>query len=79
MPVAVTGTPGIGKSWWVFYAIWKLQQEDVPPAIVWETFLKPGRRVLFKDGKATKGDGASFESELELGTTWWAGGWVVWH
>jgi hypothetical protein len=70
LPVAVTGTPGIGKSWWVFYAIWKLQQEDAPPAVVWETFLKPGRRVLFKDGKAMEGSSKDFREELKLRSTW---------
>lgn len=71
---AVSGTPGIGKSWWIWYAMWRLQQEATPPAIVWDSRLNLKRRVLFHNGKALVGDRNCFKRELGDRSTWW----VVW-
>lgn len=69
--VAVTGTPGIGKSLWIWYVVWKLQHEALdPPAIVWETHREREHRVLFHNGKALVGTRKCFERELSDPSTW---------
>ncbi|PNH11883.1 hypothetical protein TSOC_001236, partial [Tetrabaena socialis] len=67
----LTGIPGTGKSWWIWYAMHSLLQQPEPPAIVWQTFKNPRRRVLFKDGVAYIGDLTAFGAELELDSTWY--------
>ncbi|KAG2438729.1 hypothetical protein HXX76_005274 [Chlamydomonas incerta] len=66
----LTGVPGTGKSWWIWYAMFELLQEVEPPAIVWQSFKKGTRRVLFKDGAAYVGDSSAFIEDLQLDSTW---------
>lgn len=67
----LTGVPGTGKSWWIWYAVHRLLNQDPSPAIVWQTFKRGiDQCVLFKDGKAFVGDLRAFNSELEDASTW---------
>ncbi|EFJ43181.1 hypothetical protein VOLCADRAFT_96640 [Volvox carteri f. nagariensis] len=67
----LTGVPGTGKSWFVWYAVYSLLQLKDPPSIVWQSHKFNMRRcVLFKAGKAYVGDVDSFMEELELESTW---------
>ena len=34
----LTGVPGTGKSWWIWYAVHLLLKQDSPPDIVWQSF-----------------------------------------
>ncbi|EFJ52986.1 hypothetical protein VOLCADRAFT_102606 [Volvox carteri f. nagariensis] len=67
----LTGVPGTGKSWFVWYAVYSLLQLKDPPLIVWQSRKYNSRRcVLFKAGKAYVGDDDSFMEELEQESTW---------
>ena len=67
----LTGVPGTGKSWWIWYAIHVLLNRDDACAIVWQSFKRGGDKcVLFKDGKAIKGPLAAFDEELSQPSTW---------
>ncbi|EFJ52637.1 hypothetical protein VOLCADRAFT_85820 [Volvox carteri f. nagariensis] len=67
----LTGVPGTGKSWFVWYAVYSLLQLKDPPSIVWQSHKFNMRRcVLFKAGKAYIGDVDSFMEELEQESTW---------
>lgn len=47
-PLAVTGTPGVGKSWFFYYMLARLVKlRDPPPHIVWEHLTEPGMAVSF--------------------------------
>lgn len=47
-PVAVTGTPGIGISWFFYYLLARLlKSTEPPPYIVWEHMTQPGMAVRF--------------------------------
>lgn len=72
MPASLlTGVPGIGKSWWIWYAIHRLLQQDPAPAIVWQTFKRGiSQCVLFKDGRAFVGHLDAFTAELKQESTW---------
>ncbi len=65
----LTGVPGTGKSWFVWYAMHQLLQQAEPPAILWQMF-RQGLFVLFKGGKAFVGDVVEFREELNLSSTW---------
>jgi len=68
----LTGIPGTGKSWWIWYAIHRLLNQGPSPAIVWQTFKRGTNDcVLFKDGKAFVGDLSGFKSELADASTWY--------
>lgn len=58
-----TGNPGIGKSWFLNYALWKLLQDN--KTVLFESVSK-NTLWLFKDGKVemTKPDEATKRSEL---------------
>lgn len=45
-PLAVTGTPGIGKSWFLYYLLLRLLKlTKPPPFIVLEHLIQPGKAV----------------------------------
>ena len=71
----LTGMPGTGKSWWIWFAMFQLLQEAEPPSIVWQSVKNEGGRILFKNGAAYDGDGTAFKGELQLKSTWWARDW----
>lgn len=67
----LTGVPGTGKSWWIWYAVHKVLKQDPAPAIVWQTFKRGiDQCVLFKDGKAFVGHLNTFIDELGKESTW---------
>lgn len=68
----LTGVPGTGKSWWIWYAVHRLLKQDPSPSIVWRTFKQGTDRrcVLFQDGKAYVGPLDAFRSELADPSTW---------
>lgn len=67
----LTGVPGTGKSWWIWYAVHLLLNQDPTPAIVWQSFkLNVDEYVLFKDGKAFVGPLTAFREELGQISTW---------
>ena len=67
----LTGVPGTGKSWWIWFAMHKLLNRDNPPAIVWQSFKRSANNcVLFVDGEAFSGPIDAFAKELEMKSTW---------
>lgn len=70
----LTGVPGTGKSWFVWYAMHVLLQQPRPPAIVWQTRGMQDACVLFKDGKALEGRLRDFWPELGERETWYVVG-----
>jgi hypothetical protein len=67
----LTGVPGTGKSWWLWYVVYRLLQQDAAPAIVWQTFkFGISQCVMFKDGKAYVGHLDAFAAELGDAATW---------
>lgn len=45
-PLTVTGTPGIGVTWFSYYLLARLVNSTAPPPfIVWEHMTKPGMAV----------------------------------
>ena len=67
----LTGVPGTGKSWWIWYAVYLLLQQDPAPAVVWQSFKRGvGKCVLFKDGEAFVGHLDAFSEELGQTSTW---------
>ena len=45
----LTGVPGIGKSWWIWYAMNLIFNKEPAPCVVWQTFKRGGDEcVLFK-------------------------------
>lgn len=64
------GTPGTGKSWWIWYAIHLLLKQEPASAIVWQSFKRGGDCVLFKDGNAFVGKVSTFANELNNTSTW---------
>jgi len=68
----IIGTPGIGKSWFLLYVMWRLQQSPVRPVIVWEPRRSRGMRYLLKGGCAYRGTTTlDFEEELQSPDTWY--------
>ncbi|KAG2423953.1 hypothetical protein HXX76_014894 [Chlamydomonas incerta] len=46
LPGPVTGTPGVGKSWFLYYLLARLLKNSAPPPfIVWEHMTKPGKAL----------------------------------
>ena len=73
--VLLSGVPGTGSSWWVWYALRRIQQMDPAPAVVWQTFrLGRDECVLFKGGRAYVGPRDAFSAELADHSTWWVPG-----
>ena len=67
----LTGVPGTGKSWWIWYAVHLLLKQDPAPAIVWQSFKRGVNKcVLFKDGEAFVGHLDAFSEELGRTVTW---------
>jgi hypothetical protein len=67
----LTGVPGTGKSWWIWYAVYIILNMDPAPAIVWQSFKRGADEcVLFKDGKAFVGHISTFSKELDQTSTW---------
>ena len=67
----LTGVPGTGKSWWIWYAVHLLLKQDSAPAIVWQSFKRGITKcVLFKDGEAFVGHLDAFSEELGQMSTW---------
>ena len=67
----LTGVPGTGKSWWIWYAVHLLLKQDPAPAIVWQSFKRGVNEcVLFKDGEAFVGPLTAFREELGRTSTW---------
>ena len=67
----LSGVPGTGKSWWIWYAIQRLLNQHPQPAIVWESSRRNiNKCVLFKDGKAFVGPITAFDEELRQKSTW---------
>ena len=67
----LTGVPGTGKSWWIWYAMHLLLKQDPAPAIVWQSFKRDVNEcVLFKDGEAFVGHLDAFSEELGRTSTW---------
>jgi hypothetical protein len=67
----LTGVPGTGKSWWIWYAMHLLLKQDQAPAIVWQSFKRDiNECVLFKDGEAFIGPLTAFREELGKASTW---------
>ena len=67
----LTGVPGTGKSWWIWYAVHLLLKQDPAPAIVWQSFKRDVNKcVLFKDGEAFVGPLTAFSEELGRTSTW---------
>jgi hypothetical protein len=67
----LTGVPGTGKSWWIWYAVHLLLKQDPAPAIVWQSFKRGVNKcVLFKDGEAFVGHLDAFSEELGRTSTW---------
>jgi len=45
----LTGVPGIGKSWWIWYAMNLIFNQEPAPCVVWQTFKRGDDEcVLFK-------------------------------
>ena len=67
----LTGVPGTGKSWWIWYAMHLLLNRSPTTTIVWQSF-KRGEDgcVMFKDGKAFVGHLSAFTKDLEMSSTW---------
>ena len=67
----LTGVPGTGKSWWIWYAMHLLLTRSPAPTIVWQSF-KRGEDgcVMFKDGKAFSGRLSAFTEDLGMSSTW---------
>ena len=68
----LTGVPGTGKSWWIWYAVHLLlNNKDPTPAIVWQSFKRGITKcVMFKDGEAFVGHLDAFSVELGQNSTW---------
>ena len=67
----LTGAPGTGKSWWIWYAVHQLLNQNPSPAIVWQTFKRGiNKCVLFKGGKVFVGHLDAFSLELDDDSTW---------
>ncbi len=67
----LTGVPGTGKSWWIWYAVHRLLKQDPTSPIVWQSFKRGVNEcVLFKDGKAFVGHLDAFSKELGQTNTW---------
>lgn len=67
----VTGSPGIGKSYFLLYIMWRLVQNspaEDPPTIVVQ--YKGKLALCFQGSKVFKGSIESFETQLENPNTW---------
>ncbi|KAG2424451.1 hypothetical protein HXX76_014504 [Chlamydomonas incerta] len=70
----VTGTPGVGKSWFVTYLILRLlKRSSPPPFIVWEHFMHRGKAWCYvhETGQVVVGQLSSFEQLLYNPATWY--------
>ena len=67
----MTGTPGIGKTWWGFYAWWRVMKGSPNAIIIWESADYPGKRFKLQGMKAFEGTNESFERELDQASTWY--------
>ena len=72
--VLLTGVPGTGKSWWLWYVVYCLLQQRDPPVIVMESQHRDESRrcILIKDGVAYAGTVVAFSSYLQSKDTWCA-------
>ena len=67
----LTGVPGIGKTWFVWYAVHSLLKLDSTITIVWQSAKRNiSECVMFKDGKSFIGSLTAFKKELEKTSTW---------
>ncbi|EFJ45432.1 hypothetical protein VOLCADRAFT_94291 [Volvox carteri f. nagariensis] len=70
----VTGTPGIGKSWFATYLILRLlKRSSPPPFILWEHFMYPGEAWCYvhETGQVVVGQRSSFRQLLDNPATWY--------
>ncbi|KXZ49595.1 hypothetical protein GPECTOR_20g451 [Gonium pectorale] len=70
----VTGTPGIGKSWFFYYLLARLlKSTQPPPFIVWEHMTMPNKKWCYthETGKVLIGKRSSFANELSNCATWY--------
>ncbi|KAG2435155.1 hypothetical protein HXX76_007239 [Chlamydomonas incerta] len=70
----VTGTPGVGKSWFATYLILRLlKRSSPPPFIVWEHFMHRGKAWCYvhETGQVVVGQLSSFEQLLYNPATWY--------
>lgn len=73
---AVTGTPGIGKSFFMYYCFWALVRgpgtaASAPvSAILWEHHRSPGKMWMYRNGQVLVGDRKAFDCELDAPSSW---------
>ncbi|KAG2424297.1 hypothetical protein HXX76_014675 [Chlamydomonas incerta] len=70
----VTGTPGIGKSWFFYYLLARLLKSAAPPPfIVWEHMTKPGKAWCYthETREVVLGERTSFDDVLLNPATWY--------
>ncbi|PNW84002.1 hypothetical protein CHLRE_04g212200v5 [Chlamydomonas reinhardtii] len=70
----VTGTPGIGKSWFFYYILARLlKSTQPPPFIVWEHMTVPNMAWCYthETGEVFKGERTSFDDVLMNRATWY--------
>eukprot|EP00198_Chlamydomonas_reinhardtii_P003461 XP_001692797.1 splicing factor [Chlamydomonas reinhardtii] len=70
----VTGTPGIGVTWFSYYLLARLVNSTAPPPfIVWEHMTKPGMAWCYthKTREVVIGERTSFDDELDNPATWY--------
>ncbi|KXZ41316.1 hypothetical protein GPECTOR_559g579 [Gonium pectorale] len=70
----VTGTPGIGKSWFFYYLLARLLKSTRPPPfIVWEHMTMPNMKWCYthETGKVFIGERSSFSNVLGNPATWY--------
>ncbi|PNH12505.1 hypothetical protein TSOC_000560, partial [Tetrabaena socialis] len=70
----VTGTPGIGKSWFFYYLLARLLKSTTPPSfIVWEHNTKPGKAWCYthKTREVVVGERTSFDHVLLDPAAWY--------
>ena len=68
--VLVTGTPGTGKSIWLWWIMYCALQADPELVIIWESVSEPDVRIMFKAGQGFRGSKISFEDEMMDSRTW---------
>jgi hypothetical protein len=61
--IVISGTPGIGKSWFGFFVAFKLLSGSEPPAIVWES-RRRSSRTLIRGAHVMQGNLDAFVCEL---------------